>query len=232
MSARSCAESPQGAAFVYDTDEIDECSRLAAETWWSRNFAACAVHRNRKNEYVRREAECVVVVASQVIAMEVKPMRTSGLANIREQLLAEQERTVQELESARLKVEELEGELEQVQQMLAAGGERRGKGKARKRKRSANCDEVSDAIAHVLQKKEVVTEEELRNLVKKRLADSGRSLAGWTHRLREALMSDRFVESAGSYRLVVEEPPGGKSEDRPAGTILPTIVACAPDSGA
>ena len=55
-------------------------------------------------------------------------MVSSRLADIGEQLLAEQERTVQELEAARVKVQELEAEFEQVRQMLAVSKKRRGKG--------------------------------------------------------------------------------------------------------
>ena len=159
-------------------------------------------------------------------------MRASGLADIREQLLAEQERTAQELEAARFKVQELEAELEQVRQMLAVGEKRRGKGKTRIRKCSASCEEVSEAVASVLRRKEVVTEEELKQLVKKRLAESGRSLTGLVPRLREALRDDRFIESAGGYRLLVEESAGGESKERLPGPVPSAVVASAPDSGA
>ena len=159
-------------------------------------------------------------------------MLASGLADIREQLLAEQERTAQELEAARFKVQELEPELEQVRQMLAVGEKRRGKGKTLTRKRAPSCDEVSQAIASVLHYKGVVTEEELRKLVNKRLVESGHSLAGWAHRFREALTDDRFIDCAAGYRLEAEESSGTESKERLPGPVASPMITSAAESGA
>jgi hypothetical protein len=217
--------------FVYDTDGID------AFVWElkcadHRISSGAVVHRSRKYEYVRAGAEFVITVASEQTATEVKRMGASGLADIRERLLAEQERTTQELEAARLKVEELEAELEQVRQMLAVGEKRRGRGKTRTKRRAASCDVVSEAIAFVLRHKGVVAEKELTQLVRKRLGKSGHSLTGLAPRLREALRDDRFIESVGGYRLELEESFGAESKERLPGPVPSPVISSAPESGA
>jgi hypothetical protein len=128
-------------------------------------------------------------------------MSESRLADIREQLLAEQNRIGENLEAARGKVRELEAELEQIQNMLAVGERRTAKGAGRRKKRCLSRDDVSELIASVLGEKGVVGEEELKELVEQRAVEAGCSRTGLALRFKEAIKDDRFVDSPGGYRL-------------------------------
>jgi hypothetical protein len=128
-------------------------------------------------------------------------MSESRLADIREELVAEQKQIGEKLNAARGRVRELEAELEQVQKMLAVGQRRKAKGAGRRQKPSLSRDDVSELVASVLSEKGVASEEELRELVEERVVELGYSRSGLALRLKEAIKDDRFVDSPDGYRL-------------------------------
>jgi hypothetical protein len=147
-------------------------------------------------------------------------MGKSRLADIREQLVAEQKRVAEELEAARGKVKELEREFEQVEKMLSVGEKRTGKGKGHPKKKAASRGDVSEVIASVLRDLGVVPQEKLKDTVEERVVAAGFARTGFALRFKEALKEERFVDSPGGFRLaddtaeVGEEAPVSASAAR------------------
>jgi hypothetical protein len=131
-------------------------------------------------------------------------MGESRLADIREQLLAEQKRIDENLEAARGKVRDLEAQSQQVQKMLAVGERRTAKGAGRRKKPSVSRDDLSEVIASVLRQHGVVGEDQLKDAVEARVVEAGFARTGFGRRFKEALEEERFVDSPGGYRL--EDP--------------------------